>query len=118
MRFITIVTSANTMAPSPELEEAMGQLADREIKAGRMLDLGGLTPLSMGARVTINDGVLNVLDGPFVEAREVIGGYAISEFRSKEEAVASAVEFMQLHLDHMPGWDGACEIRAIAGPDA
>ena len=118
MRFITIVSSANTMGPSPELEEAMGQLADREIKAGRMQDLGGLMPLSQGARIRIEDGVLSVLDGPFAETKEVIGGYAISEFRNREEAVAAAVEFMQLHLDLMPGWDGACEVRAIAGPDA
>lgn len=118
MRFITIVSSSSAMGPSPELEEAMGKLADREIKAGRMLDLGGLMPLSMGARVTIDDGAIKVLDGPFVEAKEVIGGYAISEFRNREEAVASAVEFMQLHLDFMPGWDGTCEVRAIAGPDA
>ena len=65
----------------------------------------------------ITDGKLSVVDGPFVEAKEVIGGYAIFELRDKEEAVASAVEFMQLHSDHMPGWEGTCEVRAMAGPD-
>jgi hypothetical protein len=116
MRFMSIVTSAHSRPPTPELIEAMNKLADREIKAGRMLDMGGLTPLAMGAQVRIANGQLSVIDGPFVEAKEVIGGYAIMEFRSKEEAVASAVEFMQLHKDFMPGWEGTCEVRAFAGP--
>ena len=68
----------------------MGKLADREIKAGRMIDSGGLMPLAAGAQVRITDGKLSVIDGPFVEAKEMIGGYAIFELRDKEEAVASA----------------------------
>ena len=116
MRFMSFVTSAHAGPPTPELIEAMNKLADREIKAGRMLDMGGLTPVAMGAQVRIADGKLSVIDGPFVEAKEVIGGYAIMEFRNKEEAVASAVEFMQLHKDFMPRWEGTCEVRAFAGP--
>ncbi|PSH63431.1 hypothetical protein CU102_23755 [Phyllobacterium brassicacearum] len=116
MRFMSIVTSAHSGPPTAELIEAMNKLADREIKAGRMLDMGGLTPVAMGAQVRIANGQLSVIDGPFVEAKEVIGGYAIMEFRNKEEAVASAVEFMQLHKDFMPGWEGTCEVRAFAGP--
>jgi hypothetical protein len=82
-----------------------------------MLDSGGLTPLATGAQVRITDGQLSVIDGPFVEAKEVIGGYAIFELRNKEEALAAAVEFMQLHKDFMPGWEGTCECRAFAaGP--
>jgi len=116
MRFMSFVISAHAGPSTPELIEAMNKLADREIKAGRMVDMGGLTPVAMGAQVRIADGKLSVIDGPFVEAKEVIGGYAIMEFRNKEEAVASAVEFMQLHKDFMPGWEGTCEVRAFAGP--
>ena len=116
MRFMFIVTSAHAGPPTPELMEAMNKLADREIQAGRMLDNGGLMPVAMGARVRIANGQLSVVDGPFVEAKEVIGGYAIFELQGKEEAVASAVEFMQLHKDFMPGWEGTCEVRAFAGP--
>lgn len=115
MRFMMIVTSDHAGPPTPALMEAMHTLADREIKAGRMLDNGGLMPLATGARVSIADGKLAVVDGPFVEAKEVIGGYAIFKFPGKDEAVASAVEFMQLHKDHMPGWTGTCEVRAFAG---
>ena len=117
MRIMYIVTSSQPMrGPTPAPMEPMGKLADREIKAGRMLDTGGLMPVSMGAQVKITDGKLSVVDGPFVETKEMIGGYAIFELRDKQEAVASAKEFMQLHLDHMPGWEGTCEVRLFATP--
>ena len=117
MRFMYIVTHPGPPGnPTPELMEAMHKLADREIKAGRMLDSGGLMPVATGAQVRITDGKLSVVDGPFVETKELIGGYAIFELRDKEEAVAAAVEFMQLHKDFMPGWEGTCEVRALAGP--
>jgi hypothetical protein len=118
MRFMYIVTSPQPdRGPSPALMEAMGKLADREIKAGRMLDTGGLMPIAMaGAQVRITNSKLGVIDGPFVETKELIGGYAIFELRDMEEAVAAAKEFMQLHLEHMPGWEGTCEVRVLATP--
>jgi hypothetical protein len=117
MRFMYLVKHPGSRGnPTPELMEAMHKLADREIKAGRMLDSGGLMPVETGAQVRIADGKLSVIDGPFVEAKEVVGGYAIFELRDKEEAVAMAKEFMQLHKDFMPGWEGTCELRAFAGP--
>ena len=117
MRFMSIVTSSQPpRPPTPQLLEAVHKLADREIKAGRMLDSGGLMPVSTGAQVRIADGKLSVIDGPFVETSEMIGGYAIFELRDKEEALALAVEFMQLHRQHMPGWEGTCEVRAYAMP--
>ena len=117
MRFMYIVTSPQpARGPTPAMMEAIQKLSEREIKAGRMLDNGGLMPVQMGAQVRIADGKLGVIDGPFVEAKEMIGGYAIFELRDKEEAVAMAREFMQLHLDHMPGWEGTCEVRAFVTP--
>jgi hypothetical protein len=96
--------------------QAMNKLAMRETEAGRLLQLGGLEPPGTGAQVRLAKGRLRVVDGPFAETKEVIGGYAIFELQGKDEAVASATEFMQLHLDHMPGWEGTCEIRALGGP--
>jgi hypothetical protein len=118
MRFMSIVTSPQPdKGPTPALMEALGKLADREIKAGRMLDMGGLMPIAMaGAQVRITNGKLGVIDGPFVETKELIGGYAIFELRDMEEAMAAAKEFMQLHLEHMPGWEGTCEVRVLATP--
>ena len=119
MRFMYIVTSPQpNRYPNPALMEAIQKLADREIKAGRMIDSGGLMPVSTGAQVKVGDGKLSVVDGPFVEAKELIGGYAIFELRDKEEAVAAAVEFMQLHKEHMPDWEGTCEVRAFVTPGA
>src|SRR5258707_7369888 len=88
MRFMFIVKSAHTAPPTPELMEAMHKLADREIKAGRMLDNGGLMPLAIGAQGRITDRQLSVLDGPFVEAKEVICCYAGFELPGQEEGLA------------------------------
>lgn len=115
MRYLFVVKSNHAAAPSPELMEAMHKMARREIAAGRMLDDGGLLPLAMGAQVSVGNGELKVLDGPFIETKEMIGGYAIFDLPGPDEALASAREFMQLHRDFMPGWEGTCEIRGIAG---
>ena len=103
--------------PTPALMEAMGKLADREIKAGRMIDTGGLMPLRHGrAGADHRRQAQRESTVPSSRAKEVIGGYAIFELRDKDEAWRAAEEFMQLHLDHMPGWDGTCELRAFATP--
>jgi hypothetical protein len=114
MKFMYIVKSGQRMGPNSKLLEAMQKLTRREIEAGRLLDNGGLMPIEQGAQVRIADGHLHVIDGPYAEAKEVIGGYAVFELEDKKEAVALAVEFMQLHKDHMPGWEGTCEVRAFA----
>jgi hypothetical protein len=114
MKFMFIVKSTHRMGANPKLLEEMHKLTKREIEAGRLLDNGGLMPISEGAQVCIADGHLHVIDGPYTEAKEVVGGYAVFELKDKEEAVASAVEFMQLHKDHLPGWEGTCEVRAFA----
>ena len=115
MRFMFIITSAMQAQPTPELMDAMHAMASREIAASRMLDDGGLFPLDMGARITNARGKVSVLDGPFAETKEVIGGYAVFEVASREAAVELGREFMQLHVDHMPGWEGVMEMRQIAG---
>jgi hypothetical protein len=115
MRYMFIVKSSQNAEPTPELLQAMHKMAQREIQAGRMLDDGGLVPPAMGCQVSIEKGELKVIDGPFIEAKEMIGGYAIFDLPGPAEALASAREFMQLHKDFMPGWEGTCEVRAIAG---
>jgi hypothetical protein len=114
MRFMFIVKSDQSGPPTPELMSAANKLADREAKAGRLISMGGLTSLASGAQVRLKGGQLRVIDGPFAEAKEIIGGYAIFELPGKAEAVAAATEFMQLHKDLMPGWDGVCELREFA----
>ena len=96
MRFMSIVTSAQSGPPTPELMEAMNKLADREIKSGRMIDMGGLMPLATGARVTIANGQLSVLDGPFVESKELIGGFAVLDLTDMDEAIALCREYAEI----------------------
>lgn len=111
MRLMCFVQSDRSVPPTPELGAAVGKLAEREMKAGRLIDSGGLLPLAKGAKVRLQDGKVSVLDGPFAESKEVVGGYAIFELPSLDEAIALSVELMNLHKNLCPGWEGTVEIR-------
>jgi hypothetical protein len=114
MRYMMIVKASENQGPPPKaLMDAIGQLIQEQAGTGIMVGAGGLKPTAQGARVKLAGGQLTVIDGPFTEAKEVIGGYAQFEMNSKEDAVASAVRFMELHKEHWPGWDGETEIRPM-----
>ena len=115
MRFMFIVHSESNAPPTPELMQAMHDLAKREVEAGRMIADGGLAPPSAGAQVRLKSGRLVVMDGPFAETKEVLGGFAIFELPDLAAAIRSAQQFMDLHRLHAPGWEGRCEIRQVAG---
>jgi hypothetical protein len=118
MRFMMLVKSAENSGPPPkELMDAMGKLAEEAVKAGTMLESGGLAPTAMSSRVRLSRGQLTSTDGPFTESKEVVGGFAVFELKSKQEAVESAVRFMELHKQLWPGWEGETEVRPIFGPD-
>ena len=120
MRYMYLVITAaeTTSSPPQRLMEEMNKLIEKRTADGSLIDTGGLLPTPMGAaRVTLKQGKLSVTDGPFAESKEVIGGYAIFEFATREEALASALEFMELHRLHMPGWDGVCEMRPMVGAE-
>ena len=118
MKFMMIVKHPEKQGPPPKsLMDAIAKLAEEESKAGTMLGSGGLGPTALGARVRLSGGQINVIDGPFTEAKEVVGGYAQFELESKEVAVESAVRFMELHKKHWPGWEGETEIRQMVGPE-
>ena len=97
--------------------DAIAKLGEEAVKAGTMLGNGGLGPTAQGARVRLSGGQVNVIDGPFTEAKEVIGGYAQFELKSKQEAIDSAVKFMELHKKYWPGWEGETEVRQMFGPE-
>ncbi len=118
MRFMMIVKADRDYeagaAPKPELMAAIGKLSEEMIKAGVLLDMGGLLPSSKGARINVNQGRLTVIDGPFAEAKELIGGYAILQVKSREEAIERGRRFMQLHADVLgSSYDGQLEIRQM-----
>ena len=95
MRFMMIVKHAEKQGPPPKgLMDEITKLVEAETRAGTMVGTGGLGPTALGARVRLAGGKVTVTDGPFTEAKEVVGGYAQFELKSKKEAVESAVRFM------------------------
>ena len=101
--------------PPAELVAAMGKL-DEEMP-GALLDNGKLLPFAKGARITAAGGKLTVTDGPFIESKEVIGGYAILRAGSKAEALAMGEAFMKIHVNILgPSYEAELEIREMADP--
>jgi hypothetical protein len=118
MRFMMLIKSTPAseagIPPDPKLMAAVAKKTEEAMKAGIVLDTGGLTPSSRGARVRVGGGKVRVLDGPFAEAKELVGGYAIIEAPSRDEAIRIGSELMQLHADVLgDGYEGEMEIREI-----
>ena len=95
------------------LYEDMGKFIEETTKSGNFLSGAGLQPSSTGARVRLSNRKITVVDGPFVESKEIVGGYAIMDAKSREEALALARRFMELHLKHWPTFEGECEVRPL-----
>ena len=108
MRFLSIYKTAETnVPPTPEYMARMGRLIEDMTKAGTLLATEGCLPSALGARVRLSGGKVTVTDGPFVETKEVVGGFAILEAASKEEAIEMARTFLGV------AGDGECEIRQV-----
>jgi hypothetical protein len=101
---------ANLKVPAG-LYEDMSKFIEETTKNGNFVDGAGLQPTTKGTRVRLSGGKISVIDGPFSESKEIVGGYAIMEARSRDEALALARRFMELHLKHWPTFEGECEMR-------
>lgn len=118
MRFMMMVKHAELSGPPPkELMDAMEELTAEAVKNKTMVIAGGLAPMADTTRVRLSGGKITALDGPFSESKEVIGGFAILDLQSKQEAIDSALHFIELHKKLWPGWQGESEIRQIFGPE-
>lgn len=114
MKFMTLVRSAEGAGfPPKELMDGIANLGIEATKAGALVETGGLMPSATGAIMRLEGDEVTVTDGPFAEAREVIGGYAVYDVASKAEAVEWTRRFIDLHKLHWPGWSGEIEIRQI-----
>jgi hypothetical protein len=118
MRFMVMVKADKDfeagLPPKPELLAAIGKLSQDMVKAGVLLETGGLLPSSRGARVRASGGKLSVTDGPFAETKELVGGYAILQAKSRDEAVELGKQFMEVHVTVLgSSYDGECEIRQL-----
>jgi hypothetical protein len=95
------------------LYEEMGQFIEETTKSGNFVSGAGLQPTSAGARVRLKGGKITLMDGPFTESKEIVGGYVIMNATSRDEALAFARRFMELHLKHSPAFEGECEVRPL-----
>ena len=97
MRFLgyTLADPSTPMpAPTPEMYAKMGEFVAEATQAGVVLATGGLMPPDQAIKVKYHDGEFTVLDGPFAEAKELVGGWALMEVRDKAEAIEWTKRFL------------------------
>jgi len=115
MRFLSIYKSAERSTPPTQQEMAtMGKLIEEGMKAGWLLSTEGCLPSALGVRVRRSSGKVSVTDGPFTESKELVGGFAILQANSKQEAIDLARKFLSVV------GEGECELRQLyepGGPD-
>lgn len=108
MRFLSIYKHEERTTPPTAAEmETMGKLIEEGFKAGWLLGTEGCMPSASGARVRRSSGKLSVTDGPFTEAKEVVGGFAILKANSRQEAIELTRKFLAV------AGDGECELRQL-----
>ena len=119
MRYMTIVSGPENFGaagpPPAELYEAVGKLIEDATKSGKLESFGGLKPTAEGTRFRVAKGKMLTTDGPFSESKEVIGGFSIYNFASKDEALEEVRKFSELHARLWPKWQGTIELRPMYG---
>jgi hypothetical protein len=113
MRYMYLVTQAKGGPPPRALIEAMEAARRESVAAGGMISTGGLGPAADSARASVQGGTVTVKDGPFTEARELVGGYAIMEHPTRAAAVEAGRWLMEMHRTHWPEWEGWVDIRPL-----
>jgi hypothetical protein len=116
MRFLSMIRIDENSGhvPSEQLMQDMGKLIDEMTREGTLVRTAGLRPTREGMRVRLRGGKLSTIDGPFTETKEVIGGFAILEAKSRQEALELTKRFLKIHGDE---WDIECEVRQMDGPE-
>jgi hypothetical protein len=108
MKFLSIYKTAERGVPPTEAEmTAMGKLIESGMKAGWLVATEGCLPSALGARVRFSAGKMTVTDGPFTEAKELVGGFAILRTNSKQEAIERAKQFLPV------AGEGECELPQL-----
>lgn len=107
MKFLTMVTTLNPETATNPPPALMGAIMQLGMEAGaKMIETGGM---ALAGKVTTRSGRMTT-DGPYAEAKEVLGGYAIYQLDSEAEAVQWSERFIDLHRQHWPEWDGEVTI--------
>lgn|SRR5208283_3677892 len=116
MRYMLMTKTGTEKAvpPTPELMAALGKLTEELVKSGKLVETGGMQAASSGTTLHLSSGKVTVTDGPFTEANEVVGGYAIIDVDSKEEVVELGRRFLEVHAKVLgPSYVAESEIRRI-----
>ena len=111
MMFIKHTEDYRNVEVPASLYEEMGKFIEDATKKGNFVSGAGLQPTSAGTRVRLKGGKISVIDGPFTESKEIVGGYSIIDAKTHEEALDLAKRFMELHRKHWPSFEGECEMR-------
>lgn len=114
MKFLMMIKHAEQtrpFEPPKSLNDAMGELVTEGFTRGWLKDTAGLKPTKHALRIRSKGGKLITTDGPFTEAKEIVGGYAIVETSTREEALELAHRFMELHRIHIPEFECESEVR-------
>lgn len=116
MRYLSMIRiQENTgQQPSERLMAEMGKLIEEMTAKGNLVSTAGLRPTAEGVRMRSRFGKLSRTDGPFTETKEVIGGYAVLEAASMDEALELTRRFLEVHGNE---WDLECEVRPLDGPE-
>lgn len=116
MKYLMLIKHSENYRSEPipqGLMDAMGEFVAEGFRSGVLKDTAGLKATTEGIRVRLGGGKLQVTDGPFTETKEIVGGFALVEVKSKEEALRVARQFMELHRVHWPAFEGECEVRPL-----
>jgi len=116
MKYLMLIRHAESYRSQPipqGLLDAMGVFVTAGFKSGVLKDTAGLKATAEGFRVRSSGGKLHTTDGPFTESKEIIGGYALVDVKSRDEALDIARQFMELHRVHWPAFEGDCEVRPL-----
>lgn len=116
MKFICLIHETHRPTPEPpaELFAAIGGMQAESTADGSLVEVGGLLPMEhAGAIVTLDGGGISTTDGPFVESKELVGGYAVYDVADTAAAVAKSESFLDTHRSAWPGWEGWVEVRAM-----
>lgn len=119
MRFLLMIKTGTEqqVPPSPELMEAIGKLTQEMMALGVLVDTGGMQDSKSATTLTLAGGKIGATDGPFTEANEIVGGYAIVDVKSKDEALALARKFLDVHGAIMgPSFTMETEVRRMYIP--
>ena len=91
----------------------MGGFVGDAFASGKVIATGGMEPAQQATIVEPVAGKAAVVDGPYTEAKELVGGWVLLNAESRAEAIAEARRFIQLHIDNWPGWNGFGDVREV-----